>query len=107
MNHILLIKYSVILTGKHPVSALTELCNKRRWGPPEFLLVHESGPDHKKNFIFKVRFGDDLFGGEIKVENIKNYNFLQRAYNIIDGKYELFSVCLTLAHKILRSIENA
>lgn len=41
--------------GKHPVSALVELCNRRKWGAPAFELVHESGPDHKKNFLFKVR----------------------------------------------------
>ena len=44
-----------LLAGKHPVSALVELCNKRRWGSPDFQLVHEGGPDHKKNFLFKVR----------------------------------------------------
>lgn len=43
------------LGGKHPVSALTELCIKSRWGPPEFTLVGESGPDHKKTFLFKVK----------------------------------------------------
>ena len=42
------------MTGKHPVSALVELCNRRKWGAPVFELVHESGPDHKKNFLFKV-----------------------------------------------------
>jgi len=48
---------SVILTfsGKHPVSALVELCNKRRWASPDFQMVHEGGPDHKKNFLFRVR----------------------------------------------------
>ena len=40
--------------GKHPVSALMEICNKRRWQPPEFLLVHDSGPDHRKHFLFRV-----------------------------------------------------
>lgn len=43
------------LGGKHPVSALTELCIKSRWGPPDFTLVGESGPDHKKTFLFKVK----------------------------------------------------
>uniref|UniRef100_A0A8C9EH93 DRBM domain-containing protein n=1 Tax=Pavo cristatus TaxID=9049 RepID=A0A8C9EH93_PAVCR len=42
------------LSGKHPVSALMEICNKRRWSPPEFVLVDDSGPDHRKHFIFKV-----------------------------------------------------
>uniref|UniRef100_A0A8C4SQ68 SON protein n=1 Tax=Erpetoichthys calabaricus TaxID=27687 RepID=A0A8C4SQ68_ERPCA len=43
------------ILGKHPVSALMEICNKRKWSPPEFALVHDSGPDHRKNFLFKVR----------------------------------------------------
>uniref|UniRef100_A0A3P8UZP1 G-patch domain-containing protein n=1 Tax=Cynoglossus semilaevis TaxID=244447 RepID=A0A3P8UZP1_CYNSE len=42
------------LMGKHPVSALIELCNKRRIMQPEFVMVHHSGPDHRKNFLFKV-----------------------------------------------------
>lgn len=42
------------LMGKHPVSALIELCNKRRILQPEFIMVHHSGPDHRKNFLFKV-----------------------------------------------------
>lgn len=47
MNH-------VPLSGKHPVSALMEICNKKKWAPPEFIMVHHSGPDHRKNFLFKV-----------------------------------------------------
>lgn len=43
------------LSGKHPVSAVVELCSKRRWPAPDFTLVHDSGPDHKKNFLFKIR----------------------------------------------------
>jgi hypothetical protein len=42
------------LSGKHPVSALTELCSKRRWGPPIFTQAFDCGPPHKKQFIFKV-----------------------------------------------------
>ncbi|XP_030635555.1 protein SON isoform X1 [Chanos chanos] len=42
------------LLGKHPVSALMEMCNKKKWAPPEFVMVHHSGPDHRKNFLFKV-----------------------------------------------------
>lgn len=43
-----------LCTGKHPVSALIELCNKRRIMQPDFVMVHHSGPDHRKNFLFKV-----------------------------------------------------
>ncbi|XP_062236967.1 protein SON [Platichthys flesus] len=42
------------LMGKHPVSALIELCNKQRIMQPDFVMVHHSGPDHRKNFLFKV-----------------------------------------------------
>ncbi|XP_061081981.1 protein SON-like isoform X2 [Conger conger] len=48
------------LLGKHPVSALMEMCNKKKWAPPEFVMVHDSGPDHRKNFLFKVMIN----GGE-------------------------------------------
>lgn len=40
--------------GKHPVSVLVEICSKRRWKVPHFQLVFESGPDHKKSFLFKA-----------------------------------------------------
>jgi len=42
------------LAGKHPVSALTELCSKRRWGPPIFSQAFDCGPPHKKQYVFKV-----------------------------------------------------
>ncbi|XP_061759624.1 protein SON isoform X2 [Nerophis ophidion] len=42
------------LMGKHPVSALIELCTKKRMIQPDFIMVHHSGPDHRKNFLFKV-----------------------------------------------------
>ena len=42
------------LAGKHPVSALTELCSKRRWGPPVFEIAFDCGPPHKKQYVFKV-----------------------------------------------------
>lgn len=40
--------------GKHPVSILGEYASKRKWNPPRYDLVHESGPGHAKNFVFKV-----------------------------------------------------
>nr|XP_034970514.1 protein SON isoform X1 [Zootoca vivipara] len=42
------------LSGKHPVSALLEVCNKRRWMPPIFALVNDNRPEHNKHFLFKV-----------------------------------------------------
>ncbi|KAH8022144.1 hypothetical protein HPB51_022026 [Rhipicephalus microplus] len=35
------------LGGKHPVSALTELCIKSRWGPPDFTLVKVNGIEYQ------------------------------------------------------------
>ncbi|XP_075710675.1 protein SON isoform X2 [Rhinoderma darwinii] len=42
------------LSGKHPISALMELCNKKKWSPPEFELVDDTGPEHRKRFLFRV-----------------------------------------------------
>ncbi|KAM5180359.1 protein SON [Mantella aurantiaca] len=42
------------LSGKHPISVLMELCNKKKWSPPDFTLVDDTGPDHRKRFLFKV-----------------------------------------------------
>ncbi|XP_055529798.1 protein Son [Wyeomyia smithii] len=44
----------IVTDGKHPVSILGEYCSKRKWLPPRYDLVHESGPGHAKNFVFKV-----------------------------------------------------
>ncbi|KPJ17144.1 Protein SON [Papilio machaon] len=45
----------LVAGGKHPVSLLGEYCSKQKLGPPEYSLCFECGPDHKKNFLFKVR----------------------------------------------------
>jgi len=42
------------LSCKHPVSALMEICSKRRWPAPDYTLLQDSGPDHHRNFRFKV-----------------------------------------------------
>ncbi|GFY53883.1 protein SON [Trichonephila inaurata madagascariensis] len=42
------------LQGKHPVSALMELCSKRKWKPPLYTIMKDIGPPHKKSFLFKV-----------------------------------------------------
>ncbi|XP_078049536.1 uncharacterized protein LOC144476452 isoform X1 [Augochlora pura] len=43
------------LEGKHPVSLLGEYCSKRKLGAPVYELCFECGPDHRKNFLFKVK----------------------------------------------------
>lgn len=42
------------LEGKHPVSLLGEFASKRKLGAPQYAVCFECGPDHKKNFLFKV-----------------------------------------------------
>lgn len=42
------------LEGKHPVSLLGEYASKRKLGAPQYQVCFECGPDHKKNFLFKV-----------------------------------------------------
>jgi len=42
------------VSGKHPVSLLGEYCTKKKLGAPVYELCFESGPDHRKNFLFKV-----------------------------------------------------
>lgn len=60
------------LSGKHPVSALVELCNKRKWGPPQFDFIFECGPDHKKNFLCKVKVNGKEYQPSIASINKKH-----------------------------------
>jgi len=59
------------LSGKHPVSALTELCSKRRWGPPIFTQAFECGPPHKKQYVFKVNVNGNDYMPSVAVDNKK------------------------------------
>lgn len=47
-------KAAVSMQGKHPVSLLGEYASKHKIGAPQYDLCFECGPDHKKNFLFKV-----------------------------------------------------
>lgn len=42
------------MQGKHPVSLLGEYASKHKLGAPQYSVCFECGPDHKKNFLFKV-----------------------------------------------------
>lgn len=42
------------MESKHPVSLLGELASKRKWGAPQYEVVHESGPGHHKCFVYQV-----------------------------------------------------
>jgi len=59
------------LAGKHPVSALTELCSKRRWGPPVFEQAFDCGPPHKKQYVYKVIVNGRDFMANVAVDNKK------------------------------------
>jgi len=59
------------LAGKHPVSALTELCSKRRWGPPLFNEAFAVGPPHKKQFVFKVTVNGRDYMANVAIDNKK------------------------------------
>jgi dsRNA-specific ribonuclease len=48
---------AAFFAGKHPVSVLSEFCIKSKWQPPQFQVVHDSGPDHKKSYLMKVGVG--------------------------------------------------
>ncbi|XP_063954466.1 ankyrin repeat domain-containing protein 11-like isoform X1 [Lytechinus pictus] len=60
------------LSGKHPVMALNELCNKKRWGKPNFEVVREDGPAHRKNFVFKVRIRNEEYISTVPSANKKD-----------------------------------
>jgi len=59
------------LSSKHPVSALMELCSKRRWGPPTFEQAFECGPPHKKQYVFKVTVDGKEYMPTVAVDNKK------------------------------------
>ncbi|CAN7981974.1 unnamed protein product, partial [Ixodes pacificus] len=85
-----------LLTGKHPVSALTEMCIKARWGPPEFVLVNESGPDHKKMFLNFFNAGTKvmlflLF--QVKVNGME-FQPAERSANKKHAKAQAAMLCL-------------
>ncbi|XP_039264064.2 protein Son-like [Styela clava] len=48
------------LSGKHPVSALMEICSKRHWNPPDFRLAD---PCNIKNFTYRVTVCNDEYIG--------------------------------------------
>ena len=54
-NHIMLKTRPLTVIGKHPVSALQELCAKKGWGSPDYDLISETGPSHMKSFMYRVR----------------------------------------------------
>ena len=67
-----IIKIHLILKdGKHPVSSLIEICRARRWPEPVYDMVSESGPDHLKTFLMKVKVKDTFYIPEAPSQNKK------------------------------------
>lgn len=44
----------MFVPGKHPVSALSEYCSKRKWPLPDYKLAFDHGAPHSRQFLFKV-----------------------------------------------------
>jgi len=78
-------------SGKHPVSALNEICTKRKWNMPNFILMDEAGPSHSKTFRFKV-----------EVNNVE-YVPLTSSSTKKMAKLEAATVCLQQLGLLLRS----
>lgn len=81
---------------KHPVSLLTELCQKRRWGPPSFACT-ESGPIHAKKFHWKVSNVFAIFSFTYRVQVVVNgveYQPAVPSLNKKNGKTQAAQVCL-------------
>lgn len=53
------------------MSALAELCVKRQWKTPTYNIVHESGPSHKKDFLFQVTVNEQSYQHNIASNNKK------------------------------------
>ncbi|KAI4460206.1 protein son [Holotrichia oblita] len=59
------------LQGKHPVSLLGEYATKSKLGVPQYDLCFECGPDHKKNFLFRVILNNIEYKPQIASPNKK------------------------------------
>lgn len=76
------------------MSALAEYCTKKRWQPPVYNVVHESGPAHKKNFLYQVVVNGSSYQYNIASNN-KKLAKAQAAFTALKG-LGLVSVDATL-----------
>lgn len=60
------------IIGKHPVSFLSEVCAKSKWGVPEYSCVFEHGQAHSKNFLMKVTIQDVDYQSSVASPNKKH-----------------------------------
>ena len=63
--------YFSFLDGKHPVSSLLEVCRARRWQEPVYDMVSETGPDHLKSFLMKVKVNNVVYQPDAPSQNKK------------------------------------
>ncbi len=67
-------------------SALLELSQGKGWGNPQYQIVEESGPDHKKRFVIRVKVNNRWLAKGIgsskkKAEQLAARNALQKLKN--------------------------
>ncbi|XP_047127988.1 protein SON isoform X1 [Hydra vulgaris] len=60
------------INGKHPVSALAELCVKRKLGIPDYTCVFEHGLAQNKNFLMKVTVANVDYQASVASPNKKH-----------------------------------
>ncbi len=53
------------IDGLNPKGKLSEICDKNGWDLPEYRLINEQGPDHKKSFTI----GLYVCGGQVSIGN--------------------------------------
>ena len=56
-----IIRPSRNLAQKNPVSELQEMCMQRCWPVPQYMIVKEEGPPHKKRFRFAVKINYTVY----------------------------------------------
>lgn len=60
------------VNGKHPVSALSEMCSQHKLGQPEYSMVFESGQSHSKTFLMKCTVKDVDYQPSVASPNKKH-----------------------------------
>lgn len=60
------------VNGKHPVSALSEICTKKHMGQPEYTCVFEGGASHNKTFLIKCTVQNTDYQPSVASSNKKH-----------------------------------
>lgn len=59
------------VSDKNPVTVLTELCVRRKFGDPQFDVCQVGGPDHMKTFLISVRVNGVVYKPNFASQNKK------------------------------------